>query len=293
MLWGKFSLGEAEQAGVSMESTEMVPMVKRGNHCLIGKLIADRILPKDFLKIPLLRAWRPTGEVSFNPIGDNMFVVEFEHMWVKSRIMEGRPWLYDGNLVSLKEFDGLTPPSNLSFDMASFWVRMYNLPLACMGKTAGQKLGESVGLVEEVDVAEGEAGWGEFLRVKVSIDITKPLARGRVLHVPNQSIWVAFKYEKLPKFCYNCGIIKHSSLGCADKGRRHPQVKEDALPYGSWLRVMPPYRQGGGEASRGQHTGRKGSRVPQRDPGIGEANRGDTQMMSRRRKCRAKMAAGE
>jgi hypothetical protein len=59
---------------------------------------------------------------------------------------------------------------------------MFNLPLACMGKAAGQKLGESGG------VANSEARWGEFLRVKISIDITKLLARGRVLHVPNQSI---------------------------------------------------------------------------------------------------------
>jgi hypothetical protein len=60
------------------------------------------------------------GEVSFNAIGDNMFIVEFEHVWVKSRVLEGRSWLYDGNPVSLKEFDGLTPLSGLNFDMASF-----------------------------------------------------------------------------------------------------------------------------------------------------------------------------
>jgi hypothetical protein len=35
-----------------MESSEIVPLVKRGNHCLLGQLMADRILPKDFLKAP-------------------------------------------------------------------------------------------------------------------------------------------------------------------------------------------------------------------------------------------------
>jgi len=228
-----------------MESSEIVPMVKRGIHCLIGKLMADRILPKDFLKASLLRAWHPTGEVSFNAIG-NMFIVDFEHVWVKSRILEGRSWLYDGNLVSLKEFDSLTPPSSLNFDMASFWVRMYNLPLACMGKIAGQKLWESVGRVEEAGIADGEAGWGEFLRVKIFIDIMKSLARGRVLHVSNQSIWVVFKYEKLHKFCCSCGIIKHDSQGCANMGSRRFPVKENAIPYGSWLHVMPHFLPQGG-----------------------------------------------
>jgi hypothetical protein len=29
-------------------------------------------------------------------------------------------WLFDGNLVSLAEFDGLTPPAKINFDRASF-----------------------------------------------------------------------------------------------------------------------------------------------------------------------------
>jgi hypothetical protein len=31
------------------------------------------------------------------------------------------------------------------------------------------------------------------------IDLSKPLARGRMLHIQDSSTWVAFKYEKLPK----------------------------------------------------------------------------------------------
>lgn len=62
-----------------------------------------------------------------------MFLIDFEYTWNKARVMEGRPWTFDGNLVYLVEFDGFTPPSQLEFDKAAFWVRMYNLPLACIG----------------------------------------------------------------------------------------------------------------------------------------------------------------
>jgi hypothetical protein len=101
---------------------------------LIGKLIADRFVAKEVLRAPLLRAWKPTGSVSFRDLGDNIFLADFEHEWDKSRILEGRSWLFDGNLVSLSEYDRLTPPSQMEFDKASFWMRMYILPLACMGK---------------------------------------------------------------------------------------------------------------------------------------------------------------
>jgi len=247
-MWGKFSLREEETVGVSLETPEIVPMVNRGRSCLVGKLVADRIIPKEFYKAPLLRAWKPAGSASFKVIGENMFIVEFENEWDKSRIMEGRPWLFDGNLVSLAEFDGLTPPAKINFDKASFWIRMYNLPLACMGRNIGLKIGATVGVVEDVDVLEEDAGWGEYLRVRILIDLSKPLARGRMLHLQDRSTWVAFKYEKLPKFCFTCGLIKHGSTGCERAGIHAKIGETEEQQYGTWLRVQFPQRRGmGGE----------------------------------------------
>ncbi|KAJ8649108.1 hypothetical protein MRB53_002131 [Persea americana] len=39
-------------------------------------------------------------------------------------------------------------------------------------------IGASIGEVEEVGVGNGDVEWGEFLRVRVRVDITKPLPRG-------------------------------------------------------------------------------------------------------------------
>ena len=42
-----------------------------------------------------------------------------------------------------------------------------------------------------------------FMRVRVSIDITKPLNRGRMVEFSNGEVsWVSFKYEHLPNLCY-------------------------------------------------------------------------------------------
>jgi hypothetical protein len=91
---GKFSLLEDENSGVSLEASELDPLMNRGQACLVGKLLANIIVLKEFFKPPLLRAWRPMGAVPFHMVGENMFVVEFEYEWDKSRIMEGRPRLF-------------------------------------------------------------------------------------------------------------------------------------------------------------------------------------------------------
>jgi hypothetical protein len=85
-------------------------------------------------------------------------LIDFEHEWDKVRIMEGRPWTFDGNLVSLADFDGITPVDELEFEKAAFWIRMYKLPLACMSKAMGFRIGASVGEVLEVEVDDEGVG---------------------------------------------------------------------------------------------------------------------------------------
>jgi len=127
---------------------------------------------------------------------------------------------------------------------------MYNLPLACMGKVTGEKIGSYVGLVEELDVYDGDTGWGEYLRAKIVIDMTKPLVRGRMLHIQGQSTWVAFRYEKLSKFCFDCGIIKHDHQGCHKSGNKLKARADEAQQYGPWLRFQYPTTRGMGRENR-------------------------------------------
>jgi hypothetical protein len=47
-----------------------------------------------------------------------------------------------------------------------------------MGRELGQKIGASIGEVEDIDVMEDGVGWEEFLRVKIKLDLSKPLSQG-------------------------------------------------------------------------------------------------------------------
>lgn len=62
-----------------------------------------------------------------------------------------------------------------------------------------------------METNENGVGWGAFLRVRILLDITKPLVRGRLLKVQGRSVWIAFQYEKIPKFCFQCGVIRHGT----------------------------------------------------------------------------------
>lgn len=59
-------------------------------------------------------------------------------------------------------------------------------------------------------IIDGEVIWNEFMRIKVKLDVTKPLARRKRKNFGDEeAVWVQFAYERLSKFCYCCGIIGH------------------------------------------------------------------------------------
>jgi hypothetical protein len=67
------------------------------------------------------------------------------------------------------------------FKKVALWVCMLHLPLACMSVEIGNQIGSSMGHVEEVDTDDDGVGWGQLLRVKIWVDLTKPLPRGQQL----------------------------------------------------------------------------------------------------------------
>ena len=51
-------------------------------------------------------------------------------------------------------------------------------PMGLMTRSVGEEIREMIGGVIAIDVDEDEVAIGEFLRIKVYLDIRKPLMRG-------------------------------------------------------------------------------------------------------------------
>jgi hypothetical protein len=243
-MWRNLSLTEAEDEEMEVLQEAMNGTVSRGTFCLVGKMIADRYVSKETIKYFLLRWWTPQGKITLKVLGENLFIIEFEKVEDKYQVLEWRPWVFDGNLFSVADFDGVAQLSTIEFEKVALWVRMLNLPLACMNAEIGKMIGSSIGQVEEVDTDEDGVGWGKFLRVRIRVDLTKPLMRGKRLKVQGVSMWIDFQYERLPRFCFSCGVVQHGPTGC--KKRFNPPSQGGDEEYGQWLRAPRPGKRVGG-----------------------------------------------
>ncbi|KAL5827595.1 hypothetical protein ACOSQ3_019436 [Xanthoceras sorbifolium] len=198
--------------------------------------------------------WGTVGRVEIEMIGDNVFVFHFQSLEDKAMVWSRGPWHFDKNLIVLEKPVGPGAISQLQFKFSEFWIHIYNIPLACMNCKVARLIAEEVGTIVDFPIDSKDL-WGKFLRIKVSIDITKPLKRGIRMRLENfdTMITALIKYERLPDFCYGCGFIGHSFRECHISEVRK-SIMEGAEPkFGVWLRASPPdhskFRQRGEDTS--------------------------------------------
>jgi hypothetical protein len=143
---------------VDVLEEEFIEIADKGKTCLVGRLMSKRAVGKETIRTKLIRGWRPFGQLAFKVLGKNTFLLDFEYQEDKDRVMEGRPWIFEGKLFSVVDFDPHTDSMVLNFNEAEFWIRMLKLPLACMGREMGTRLGSVLGEVVEVDTNENGVG---------------------------------------------------------------------------------------------------------------------------------------
>ncbi|KAM0826818.1 hypothetical protein ACQ4PT_068632 [Festuca glaucescens] len=91
-----------------------------------------------------------------------------------------------------------------------------------------QNLAGRIGKFIKIDT-EGSAG-GNFVRVRVELDVNKPLERFISMIRKGEREVYLVKYEKVPKFCEVCGLLGHEFLECG-KGFH----KEEDHKFGDWM----------------------------------------------------------
>lgn len=71
--------------------------------------------------------------------------------------------------------------ASLILNKAAFWVQIHSVPLMSMRWEKGQQIGLTLGEVMPTTTVDKESGSGNFIRIRVLINITKPLCRGRLV----------------------------------------------------------------------------------------------------------------
>ncbi|KAK6123351.1 hypothetical protein DH2020_042911 [Rehmannia glutinosa] len=206
-LYARLSLADDEKASINGNSAHCDSLDK--SHSLVGRILAPRIISFEHISSLFKKLWNPKGSLSCKPLHDNTVLFSFGDPVDKKKVQLGAPWLLDNYLMPLEEAKSDMVISNFEFKKSPFWIQLHNIPLGLMTTQFASIAGNSIGQFIDVDCDASGSAIGKFLRIRVEMDISKPLRR--ILQVDYQShkITVVLKYERLPDFCFFCGKIDY------------------------------------------------------------------------------------
>lgn len=237
-LWDKLSLTDEFAKEVVIEEEWTHNHHSPSRKCLLGRLAINRSANKEAMKTIFSKVWKLEGSLTIKKITERLFTFHFGEEHEKDKVLLGQPWSFNKSLLLLNEMEEVSDPNQVNLDWCPFWVQVHGLPLKLMTKKVGAVLGETIGEVLEIETDENGVAWGKWLRMRVSINTSEPLKRGSSLTVSGGgSQKVAFRYEKLPDFCYVCGILNHTEQDCPKAINRKKEGKTVERGYDPWLRA--------------------------------------------------------
>ncbi|KAM0900806.1 hypothetical protein ACQ4PT_020379 [Festuca glaucescens] len=146
------------------------------------------------------------------------------------KVVHQGSWTFRGWGVLIEDYDGLSDPEKFVFGGIYVWAQIHGIPELYRKKEVVDDLAQRVGRVKEVQMAPKLFYDGNYVRIRVRDDISRPLMRFVSLTMPEGKRRLAVKYEKIPFFCKRCGLLGHDHEECGDG-----VWTEQQLQYGSWM----------------------------------------------------------
>ena len=94
------------------------------------------------------------------------------------QVLNNEPWSFDKHLVLFRSLKGSQNIRSLQFTWTQFWVQLHGLPVDRLGIPTAIQIGKTIGVTLSYG-CEAEMIAGDFLRIRVEMDVLKPLCRGR------------------------------------------------------------------------------------------------------------------
>ncbi|XP_030502803.2 uncharacterized protein LOC115717973 [Cannabis sativa] len=204
--------------------------------CVVGRFLSDRDVDFETMQNVLASLWKPGMGMFVKELPPDRYFFQFYHEVDIQRVITGSPWTFNRMQLILTRLQEGDDPQKVLLKKLDIWVQVYDLQPGCMSVSVLRNVANVMGRFVESDPKNFVGVWRDYFRVRVTIDINKPLRRRMRLTKPDgANFWATFKYERAPTFCFICGIIGHSEKFCVKLFEK--PLDQIVKPYGEFMRA--------------------------------------------------------
>ena len=128
--------------------------------------------------------------------GNNILQFKFSSKYQLEWVEKCGPRSFDNNLLLLCRWKKGLTSTNITFTYSPFCVQIWGLPFEHMSREVGKDIGSKIGRFIEVHKRSWQSDQAKFMRVRVDLEIDKPLRRGPyITSLDGERLWLSFKYE--------------------------------------------------------------------------------------------------
>lgn len=108
-------------------------------------------------------------------IGGYRFFFVFYHIMDLKKVLEGGPWSFEQNTLVYKHVQGTEDPHNVVLKEIDIWVQVHDIPKRFISENIFKSVGLYIGTYIKSDPANFDGLWKSYVRIRVTLNVTKPL----------------------------------------------------------------------------------------------------------------------
>lgn len=144
-------------------------------HCLVGRLLADRQIKLAYFAERMATTWKPVKHVSILQSERDRYLLQFHHKMDVAKVMEEGPRLYDNFHLVVERITPGVVPRTVALNHLDMWVQIHGLPFDFIQQGVGQGIKQFLGELKACD--SRNTIHGSYMRIKVRLDVTQPLKK--------------------------------------------------------------------------------------------------------------------
>lgn len=144
-------------------------------YCLVGGFLTDKVI--NFAPMKNTMAGLSGKGVIIKYLSPTLFLFQFFHEIDIKRVLESGPWTFDQHILLVHRLGADEQTQHVHLFHTIFWIQVCNLPIEFQSETILQSIGNSISAFLESDQNNFKVIWGNYIRLRVLINVRKPLKR--------------------------------------------------------------------------------------------------------------------